>query len=377
MPQFSVFSILLLFMAGICVLIAAGQFFLARTGSKKYFWAIAYFLVGSLMFYGAIVHSSLLMQYPHFYGPHIGLSFFPAVFFFAYFRRWLYPDEKLNLSFHLIPGLVAMAITLPFMLSDAETKQTAVFAYYKHGMLSWREHLFIIGLFSNVVYANWLAWEARILYRNIHVHGRSIFSLTALCAILSSISVLTVILAYYLNNREIERFGLIGLMVAACCGYFFMQRASHLSDEMQKSIAENRYRKSRLSGMDTQAIRVKLENAMLREKIFTDFELTMPKLAEKIGLKPHQLSEYLNVIEKSKFNEYLNRHRIDEAKRILASEPDLNVLNIGFKAGFNSKSAFNLIFRKQTGVSPSEYRRQMPKNGEIPGVLTGISQGRR
>jgi AraC-like DNA-binding protein len=36
----------------------------------------------------------------------------------------------------------------------------------------------------------------------------------------------------------------------------------------------------------------------------------------------------------------------------------LTLLAIAFDAGFNSKSSFNLIFKKQTNLTPSEYRRR-------------------
>jgi AraC-like DNA-binding protein len=367
MPQFTLFSVLLFFMAGICVLIAAGQFFLAKTGTKKYIWAIAYFLVGSLMAFGAFVHSDLLVAYPHLYGPHISLSFFPALGFYTYFRRWLYAEEKLYLRYHIIPGVTAFVATLPLLFSSAEVKQQAILSYYHQGVMSWREYLFLAGMFSNVVYAGWLALEARVLYRNIHVHGRSIFALTAICAVISNISILVIMTAYILRNRNVEQYGLMGLMVAACCGYFFMQRAAHISAEMQKSIDEERYRKSRLSGVNINNLKIALDKAMLEERIFTDFELTMPALAEKIGVKPHQLSEFLNVHANKKFTEFLNDYRIADAKQRLIREPDLNVLNVGYASGFNSKSTFNSIFRKYTGLSPTEFREQELKKMGVTG----------
>jgi AraC-like DNA-binding protein len=55
----------------------------------------------------------------------------------------------------------------------------------------------------------------------------------------------------------------------------------------------------------------------------------------------------------------MNRHRIEEAKKRL-SDPafaNKNILEIMLETGFYSKSTFNTAFRKFTGSSPSDYRR--------------------
>jgi AraC-like DNA-binding protein len=168
--------------------------------------------------------------------------------------------------------------------------------------------------------------------------------------------VFIIVIAYLINSRNLEKYGLAGLMVAICVGYYFMQRAAHLSAEMQDSLQRERYSVSRLSGQNVAEIREKLTRVMAEEKIFTDFELTMPKLAARLNLKPHQLSEYLNKHLDKKFNDFINEYRVEEAKKLLGEDTEKNIMRISLAAGFNSKSAFNLIFRKYVGLSPSNFR---------------------
>ena len=58
------------------------------------------------------------------------------------------------------------------------------------------------------------------------------------------------------------------------------------------------------------------------------------------------------------FYDYVNGCRIEEAKRLLqdAIHRKKTVLNILYEAGFNSKSAFNLAFKKYTGMTPTEFK---------------------
>jgi len=55
------------------------------------------------------------------------------------------------------------------------------------------------------------------------------------------------------------------------------------------------------------------------------------------------------------FGEYLANYRMQQAKRLL-SNPAMPVADVAAAVGFNDPSYFTRVFRKQEGVSPSEYR---------------------
>jgi AraC-like DNA-binding protein len=74
-------------------------------------------------------------------------------------------------------------------------------------------------------------------------------------------------------------------------------------------------------------------------------------------VSPHQLSEILNERLHMNFSSYLNGFRVREAERLLGSRPDATILEIAFEVGFSSKASFNTHFLKQTGLTPSEYRK--------------------
>jgi AraC-like DNA-binding protein len=82
----------------------------------------------------------------------------------------------------------------------------------------------------------------------------------------------------------------------------------------------------------------------------------MPKLAQIVGVTPNQLSFVLNRYLGKSFFDFVNSVRIDHALRLLVEEPDRQILDIAISIGFNSKSTFNLAFKKITGTTPSAYR---------------------
>ncbi|MCB0280647.1 MAG: AraC family transcriptional regulator [Calditrichaeota bacterium] len=116
--------------------------------------------------------------------------------------------------------------------------------------------------------------------------------------------------------------------------------------------------RTELTGREAvQPIISKLEKAMSSERLFTSPDLTLSLLADKIGTTPHLLSELLNNQLQLSFNNYINKFRVDDFVQRL-NKADLNtytLASLAFESGFKTKSTFNTAFKKQMGVTPSEY----------------------
>jgi AraC-like DNA-binding protein len=58
------------------------------------------------------------------------------------------------------------------------------------------------------------------------------------------------------------------------------------------------------------------------------------------------------------YYDFINQYRIEEFKNRLADPESerYNLLSIAFDSGFQSKGTFNSIFKKFTGMTPSEYK---------------------
>lgn len=104
----------------------------------------------------------------------------------------------------------------------------------------------------------------------------------------------------------------------------------------------------------------RLTTLMSSQKPYLDAELSLDSLAESLQVSPKTLSFVMNEHLHKKFNDYINEWRIEEIKKRLEDEAyaHIKMLNIALDCGFNSKSTFNLAFKKATGTSPSEYRRR-------------------
>jgi len=135
-----------------------------------------------------------------------------------------------------------------------------------------------------------------------------------------------------------------------------------LSIESEAIIADNKgsrkYQHSALNSEQCKALAIKIEHAMSNDKLFQRDELSLRLLAKHINELPSYVTQTLNTEIGESFFDYVNRWRIEEASRRLASSDD-TVLDIATGVGFNSRSSFYNAFKKITGVTPSAYRKKV------------------
>lgn len=118
------------------------------------------------------------------------------------------------------------------------------------------------------------------------------------------------------------------------------------------------YAQSSLGKVDVAAAAARLRHAFEVEQHYRDEDLGLAKLAARVELTPHQLSELLNTHFQSSFSQFVRRHRVQAAARMLIDEPRASVLSVGLSVGFASQSTFYAAFKEETGLAPGEYRRR-------------------
>lgn len=103
-----------------------------------------------------------------------------------------------------------------------------------------------------------------------------------------------------------------------------------------------------------------VERGIHQQQLHLESQINLERFAEQIGIKPRELSTIINDHYQQNFFEFINSQRVEEAKRLLAAPEcaEDTVLDILYKSGFNSQSAFHRFFKRMVGMTPSEYRKQ-------------------
>jgi AraC-like DNA-binding protein len=99
---------------------------------------------------------------------------------------------------------------------------------------------------------------------------------------------------------------------------------------------------------------------MESEKPYLLEECNLITVSEQTGISVHHLSNIINSRIAKNFPDFINEYRINEAKKILSSNHSEKVTleAVGYECGFGSKSSFNKAFKKQTNLTPSQFRQQ-------------------
>jgi AraC-like DNA-binding protein len=98
---------------------------------------------------------------------------------------------------------------------------------------------------------------------------------------------------------------------------------------------------------------------MQDQQTYLDNQLTLPRLAEIVGISTHHLSEVLNQHEGKNFYQFVNEYRINYICEKMKHDKEIKILDLAMSAGFSSRSTFNAVFKQFVKLTPSQYRKQL------------------
>ncbi len=305
-------------------------------------------------------------QFPFLYGPLVYL-----------FARQFFLQKKLQVTdaLHFLPAMIALTYFI-----------TGIGDNFKLFLPLFSPLPRLIAEFNSILIYHFLAWRIVINYplqiKNsipeiTELQHRWIKQFILISAILCMVISVTIFLLYmwYPFNQDL-RFSFIALTLftywisycawnqpqvfAAIPGFAINTEDGNTVTSLKVYRTSIKYANSGLSNVDTSRILGRLNYLMDEKKLYLDAELTIEQLAEAIPCSRHHLSQALNQQLQKSFYDYINAYRVEETKTLLADPLKTNhkIASIAYDAGFNSLSAFNDIFKKFTGSTPSQYRKQ-------------------
>lgn len=99
-----------------------------------------------------------------------------------------------------------------------------------------------------------------------------------------------------------------------------------------------------------------LTHLMQTEKLYLDEKVSLPSVADNLGITSHQLSELLNYHMGSSFTDFVNYYRYLEAISLLENS-QFTISDIAYQSGFNNRNSFYTSFKKFAGITPTEFRK--------------------
>lgn len=316
-----------------------------------------YFRYSSL----SIFHWSLLVD---------SLVFLFGPLFYIYIRRLLFKGNKTYLLpvYHAIPFLL-LAITALFFLVYFTAEE--FYQFYLDGNLNIIFNVITIAMIVSNLYYLFRSYE---LVKKFKKEEKQTFSfeqspVNFLNAFLISFLVcLTAWLVSFINQSILDRYftyvNYESVWVAIpvllyVIGYFSLKQPELFRIPLEAKISE---KKARLSKLDSDLLKKKLDSLMENEKVFLQHDLTLREVAKLLKTSTNNISWLLNSVYKTTFYDFINNHRIKEFVKDVEERKHLKntILALSLDAGFNSKSTFNKAFKVVMRDTPSNYIKNLP-----------------
>ena len=142
---------------------------------------------------------------------------------------------------------------------------------------------------------------------------------------------------------------------------------NHEIEEAESPAGTEKYARQSIDEKTQDEYLAKLKAYMEEKKPYLDENITIKDLSDEIDIPSHHLSIAINNRLGKNFYTFINEYRIKEALSILDDpvNSDASIIAVAFRAGFNSKSTFNSVFKKITGKTPTEYRSASPSESGL------------
>ncbi len=286
---------------------------------------------------------------------------------YLYTQGVIFRDFKLSIRnlLHLIPYLLLTVLLLSLsdftpIKSEEIIKNNLPWQFYTISALMYAHFFVYLGL----TYIS--LWKYRKIIKNKYSQIDQInldwlsFSLNTF-GLLTFVSMIHNFIALA-ENRSVFMITLVILLIFI---FYFVNRVilkALRQPEIFAGIAQNettKYLGSKLTSAQIEEYKEQLLNLISNEKPFLNPQVSLADLSEKLSVSTKHLSQVINQSFNKSFFDFINSYRIQEAQQILKESRDdkLTVLEVMYEVGFNSKSSFNTAFKKETGQTPTEFRK--------------------
>lgn len=274
---------------------------------------------------------------------------------------------------HFTPGLLfALGITIPTILFN--NFDIAALSYTRS------DYIFIVFRIENVYFLLYLVIALRLLskYRSLTKYKYS--NLTQYdfkwiqIMLLSAIGIMSIDLGLKIYESLFDDFEwnvdylsvLAMIVLVSYLGYYGINQSKVLLPSFLLS-SEREANRGKSSGHmlyeakkeEFEALKTKLELLLKTDRPYLDEDLTLGKLAQQISTTDKTLSTMLNQYMQTTFYDLINGYRVDAVKQKIPLDDykSFSLFGIACECGFKSRTSFNRIFKKETGLSPSDYKK--------------------
>ncbi|MBN1532271.1 MAG: AraC family transcriptional regulator [Spirochaetes bacterium] len=293
--------------------------------------------------------------------PSIVFLFFTLIYLggpleYIRYYTFLNPNKKVPpmVTLSLLPVVPLLLLEVYLYRRPAGEVAASVGRFFARPLDHWLIYVFAASVLVSMTYSSLLLYTEIVSLKQSALKRPLLFSI--MLSLLSLASTALCCLYGVTLDPDFILLGASGFSLSFILYFLLKNRFPDFFRVFVREVKLQRYRRTLLKGLDNGAINERLSELMREEKLYRTMDLRMKDVAERLLITPHQFSQLLNEHIKTDFRNFVNRYRVEEAMALLAGDPTRSIISICFDVGFNSKTSFNITFKKMTGLSPKEYR---------------------
>lgn len=335
-------------------------------------WLFAYAIIGFMQFLEFIYQASgLYMSWPALYKVVDPFAVLLPLFLYGYIRD-LQGDHifrnKLHAIYYLSPGIFVLLLDFHLWIQPIETQLDNIIKgrQDESAWNSWapygNEYLLIIAAQCALYW--WLqkrqSYQGRKVNINLWINRVQLLQIVTATAILIRVLLLEVFGVRISMAYAMAPFAIYFIYILLSVSE--LPQPIQAQPKRKNGPSEN---KAPESGSDEKSITTDTDplhsmfkdlEKVLESGAYKQNDLSLNTIANTCQLTTHQASAAINKYSGSNFYDWVNQYRIEAAK-VSLQESDTQVTRICYEVGFNSKSTFNMAFKKLVGCTPTEFRK--------------------
>lgn len=331
------------------LLLLAVYLLTTKSRNKRANFGFAGFLIVLSFDFSGIIFPAFFKQFPVMDHLRNASAFLQMPLLYWYVKKTCYTNEKLSVKqlWQLIPFLVFFMV-----LIGVETSRELDILYILATQAQYYGYLAAIFV---------LLRRFRKIYRENYSLHNDIYKWLFTTSLLFLIANSMVLLRLVFQAQQLELLNILIFsfaLISICWFVLKTMRNPHLFMGIDGQLKPLTQPNAHAAVKEHQQELATLSAFMTQHKPYLDSALTLQGLAEQTEIPEKQLSFLINKVLGTHFYDYINTFRIEESK-LLLKDDSLNIQQIMYQVGFNSKSSFNTAFKKQVLQTPTQYRKSI------------------
>ncbi len=334
--------------------------------ANKYYGLLTWSL-SAVALENILIMSGGIFKMPHLFTAGSIMMLLVPPFGYLLYQQLLEPDRKTRTSvvfLHMLPFILCSLSLIPLFRLSGEIKSEIIQnVYYDHQEIRGFGLLYsAINIFQFIIYnlliGIYLRKNHRAKTKRSQREGSSWMSVL----LLTMNGIVGVYIALYLSFIYTTDFQpvlmvffiIVMLATIYLTGYQLVRNPFYFAT--QQAI----YQRSTLNKQIQRELDINLDRLIATSKPYLKPGTRLIDVANQLNVTHHQLSQFLNQTRESTFTEFMNSFRVKHARKMLEldKQKQQTILAIALESGFSNQANFIKVFKENTGLTPSEYRKR-------------------